>query len=824
MPGASYSAKEIRDITSAVMDGKERTEIVAHFATDSRYRSLGPETLFIALTTDRNDGHRFAHDAYSKGVRSFLVKNDWKSDLPADARLFHCLNPLEAFQQLAADYRQKLSFPIVGITGSNGKTVVKEWLFQLMTSQFKVGRSPKSYNSQIGLPHSLLLLPEELDLALIEAGISQRGEMIKLQKILKPSVGLITNVHQAHLENFSSTEELVREKLMLFKDCRTLLYRKDYDLIHRLAGQLKVPRCISWSLNQKLNPDILVQSRQQDQMTLVAFNWENKDLEFKLPFTDDASIENGVHCLILALILGTDSSVLAESSPLLQVVPMRLQQIQGVNNCTLINDAYTSDLVSLEIALHFLSMQRQHHKRTLILSDIVQSGIPANERYDKVIQLCRANKVDRIIAIGQEIGDYLSDKQIAAEVYPTTSDFISNLNRLDFFDETILLKGSRNFEFERISRILEYKKHETRLEVNLSAMIENLGYYRSVISKETKIMVMVKAFSYGTGSHEVANVLQHQGIDYLAVAYIDEGVNLRVNGITAPIMVINPAIGGIATMLEYDLEPEIYSLPSLHLVDAYTRNSGRSLKIHLKIDTGMHRLGLETEDLNHVCDMLSENPLLELASVFSHLSSSDNPDHDDFTAEQVALLDRFTDGIRAKTSRNFMCHLLNSDGIIRFPQHHKDMVRLGIGLYGISSLSNTSQVLKPVVSLKSVISQIKVVKKGESIGYSRGFVAEKDMVTATVPIGYADGLARELGNGNWLLRLNGGLAPIVGNVCMDMCMIDISNIKGVTERDSVVVMNGGEDIYAMAEKRNTIPYEILTSFSERVKRVFYYGE
>ena len=825
MLGQEYSIREIADIIKGRTEGPDRNDTISNVATDSRYVAIGPDTLFIALTTSRNDGHLFAINAYDKGVRNFLVSETWPSDLPDDSVLIRVPDVLSSFQDLASHHRKGLTCPVIGITGSNGKTVVKEWLFQLLSHQFNLGRSPKSYNSQIGVPLSLLLFPQGLDMAVVEAGISQPGEMENLREMIRPDMGLITNVHQAHLENFGSAAELAKEKLSLFMDSKTLIYRRDYQDIHSGIAELGLEdMSFSWTFREDLDADIIINLERRDQDSVMQFTWESRQLQFDIPFADEASIENAVHAIVLSLKLGADAEKLAGNCRELQKVAMRLQQIQGINNCTVINDAYTSDLTSLEIALHFLGMQRQHKKRTLVLSDIVQSGIPPDQLYARVNELCRANSIDRMICIGRDIGVHLGQIELPADHFETTSDFIAVLNSYHFLDEAVLLKGARSYEFERIARLLEFKKHETTLDINLSAMIENLGYYRSKLKGGAKIMAMVKAFSYGTGSHEVANVLQSHGVDYLAVAYLDEGIDLRRNGITLPIMVMNPSIGGLPAMTEHRLEPEVYNLPGLQRVDSYTRSSGERIRIHLKIETGMHRLGLEENEVDEVCRILQNNPSIEVASIFSHLVGSDDEELDDFSHSQAARLDEFVDRVKKVQGSDFITHVLNSDGIVRFPEHHRDMVRLGIGLYGISSLEEVRNDLKAVVSLRTVISQIKKLKKGDSVGYSRAFKAGGDMVSATIPIGYADGLSREMGNGKWSVQIASSRAGLIGNVCMDMCMLDVSDIQGLAERDEVIVMDGVKDIYEMARIRRTIPYEVLTSFSERVKRVFYYGE
>lgn len=824
MLGRTYQIQEIAEAISAEYSGDSNGLVceINRIATDSRFRDIDVQSLFFALNTRNNDGHNYLRDAYSKNVRFFVVNHIPKGAFK-EAGFLVVDDTLKALQILAMHHRKEIDYPILVITGSNGKTVVKEWLYQLISPEKGISRSPKSYNSQIGVPLSLLHLDPKSDMGIIEAGISLPGEMKNLYEMIKPEFGIITNIHQAHLENFNDQKHLISEKLELFHHIPKLLYRKDYELLHESIlgdGNLNSSDKINWSTRSDADFKVSIEKLSSGATVSITGKVE---FSFEFPFRDDASLENGIQCALMCLILEMDREVIANRMKSLSPVAMRLEQIQGINNCTLINDSYNSDLTSLEIALHFLNMQQQHRSKTLIISDIFQSGMADNDLYNRVNTMCQNNGIDRIIGIGESMVQYSGIFSIPIASYKSTGDFLEDLQNLTFLNEGILIKGSRSFGFERISRALENRKHETHLDVNLSAMIDNLNFFRSRIQPGTRIMVMVKAFSYGTGTFEIANVLQHHRIDYLAVAYIDEGIALRKRGINLPIMVMNPSIGAVQSLVEYNLEPEIYSLSSLKVICDYCKQTDSKIRIHLKIETGMHRLGLELSSMKDVVKLLNNSEKVKIASIFSHLASSSDPSFDEFTKKQSTRL-KECHQVLLESNINSHIHILNSDGILKFPDFQFDMVRLGIGLYGITGLSDFKTSLRSVISLKTRISQIKHVSKGDGIGYDLNYIAGRNMRTATIPIGYADGLARELGNGAWSCEIGDHRAPIIGNICMDMCMLDITDIPDVHEREEVIVISGNRDLYKLAEIRNTIPYEILTSVSERVKRQFYYGD
>jgi alanine racemase len=793
---------------------------------DTRSITLPENSLFIAIKSTSGDGHRFIPDAYNKGVRYFLVeKIGEKYEKLAGAVFIVVPDALKALQAWAAHHRQQFKIPVVGITGSNGKTIVKEWLFQLTAPDKAVVRSPKSYNSQLGVPLSVLQMNEKHQLAIFEAGISKPGEMALLADIIKPTLGIVTNIGEAHSENFESKEQKATEKLQLIAQADKVVINADQKLLVSALQKSKLAKpgnLISWG-KKKGNNVVVTQVKKSKTATIVNYSYAKKEHSFILPFVDEASVENAMQCLSAALMLGFKPAVLNERMQHLSPVAMRLELKQGLNNCTLINDAYNSDIESLNIALNFLDRQKQQPKKTLILSDIEQSGLADKELYKLVHQMLKQHKVDRLIGIGTHISKQKKLFGKHTRFFDSTDAFIESFADLRFEHETILLKGSRSFEFERIVRLLQQKSHQTILEINLNALISNLNYFRSLLKPDTKVMAMVKALSYGSGSYEVANVLQHHKIDYLAVAYADEGVELRRNGITVPIMVMNPEPQTFEVIVEHKLEPIVYSFGLLHDFAKFLERNHKKHKqfpIHLELETGMKRLGFEADEMAALVKELKKNSTLKVVSCFSHLAAADEAQHDAFTQEQIDLFERLTQQLKKGIGYDFMRHILNSAGIYRFTKAQYNMVRLGIGLYGVGVDVNEQRNLQPVSRLKSIISQIKQVKKGETVGYGRKGKTNTNITIATVPIGYADGVSRTLSNGKGSFWVNGSLCPIIGNVCMDMTMIDISTAKA-QEGDEVEVFGEHHTILKVAEDLNTIPYEVLTDVSARVKRVYF---
>ena len=803
------------------------SEEIEELLTDSRKIAHAETSLFFALKGDRHDGHRFIESCAEQGVSNFIVsefKDEWKN-LPANFVVV--TDTLDALQKLATYHREQFNIPVIGITGSNGKTIVKEWLYQLMRDDKNIVRSPKSYNSQTGVPLSVWQMSEEHNLAIFEAGLSQPGEMERLEKIIQPTTGIFTNIGSAHDENFDNQNLKVIEKLRLFQSCDTLIYCKDYNTIQLEISKVDfLPRKLkyfTWSRKTKADLQIGRINKSSDE-TEVQGIFQNRFLKIRIPFTDDASIENAIHCWATMHFLGYNSDVIAERMLLLSPVAMRLELKEGINDCSIINDSYSSDIGSLTIALDFLNQQKQHDKRTVILSDILQSGKNEEALYKEVAELLEAKNIDRMIGIGAAITRQRKHFSIPHNFYIDTDDFLRSFSPVDFNDETILLKGARIYGFEKISKVLQQKAHETVMEINLNALVHNLNYFRSRLKPGVKTMAMVKATSYGSGSFEIANILQFHHVDYLAVAYTDEGVELRKAGISLPIMVMNPEMQSFETMISYKLEPEIYNFRLLNqaaeVLQKHSGGEGFIFPVHIKLDTGMHRLGFEEQEMNELLIRIKNTRKLKVQSVFTHLAATDESEHDGFTNQQLEKFERMSKRIQKDFSYPILLHALNSAGIIRFNEAQFDMVRLGIGMYGFASTWHEQRQLQHVATLRTTISQIKNVPAGETIGYNRTAKIHGDTTIATVAIGYADGISRKLSNGKGSMLINGKLAPIIGNVCMDMCMLDITNVPA-KEGDEVIVFGADLPVTEMSKSLGTIPYEILTGISQRVKRVYY---
>lgn len=847
-----YPLPEICKVLKAdvVQSGKEIC--IDQLLLDSRKLIYPNTTLFIALVTPHGDGHQFIPSLYEKGVRAFLISHFPDYAAYPEATFMQVNNTLQSLQNLASWHRSHFTFPVIGITGSNGKTIVKEWLYQLLSAEEKIVRNPKSYNSQTGVPLSVWQMEKQHTLGIFEAGISQPGEMANLEKIIQPTIGIFTNIGDAHNEGFLNILQKIREKLLLFVHANVLIYCKDYpelnECILQFHGQMhrkehsdkKPLRLLAWSL--KTNADLRITSiiKELDNQepddsgtqTLITGIYEEKNISIRIPFTDKGSIENAIHCWCLMLWLNKEETFINEQMKQLTRVAMRLELKEAVNDCSLINDSYNSDLGSLSIALDFLSQQRQHPKHTLILSDILQSGRNEADLYKDVAGLLEQKGVSRLIGIGKNIqrekDAFLNAPNLASEFFPSTEDFIQEylaqnkgVKPLTFEHETILLKGARSFQFEKISRLLEQKTHKTVLEINLNALTHNLKTYQSLLKPGVKIMAMVKAFSYGSGSYEIANLLQFHKVDYLAVAYADEGITLRRRGITIPIMVMNPEPGTFDAIIQWNLEPEIYSLRLLSLFEnALKTFNVTAFPIHIKLDTGMHRLGFSEDDLPTLVNQIKNSTDLKVVSIFSHLAASDDPAYDGFTREQAQRFEKVSQLISKTLPYPVLRHLSNSSATTRHPELQYDMVRLGIGLYGVDSSQEISGKLELVSQLKTSISQIRKVKAGETVGYGRAGKVDKEKIIATIPIGYADGYHRSLGDGKGRLSINGHLAPTIGHICMDMLMVDISALEGIKENDSVIVFGDEPTLQQVAEWAHTIPYEILTGISQRVKRVY----
>lgn len=818
-----YQIKEIAKVISA-RPAEWQDATVSLLLTDSRRLSIPEESLFFALKTKTNDGHRYIKDLYGLKVRNFVVSDILPeySAMP-DANFLVVKDTLRALQRLVTYHRKRFNIPVIGITGSNGKTVVKEFLYQLLRSEFNIVRSPRSYNSQIGVPLSVWEMNERHTLGIFEAGISQPDEMEYLQPIISPTIGVITSIGEAHQENFISMGQKCREKLQLFVDSDAIIYNGDDTLIaDSVEASCLSHKAIIWSRTDTEAPLYIESIEKQADKTIIRCTLLGFERTYTIPFTDDASIENVIQCIAIMLYLKPTSVNDVEKFRRLEPVAMRLEVIEGINDCLLINDTYNSDINSLDIALDFQQSRKvgREMKTTLILSDILQSGTLPKSLYRKVSDLVSHRKVDRLIGIGKDLKEYeafFPTKE--KELYTTTEEFLAQPLQQMFRNELILIKGSRRFHFERITERLVRKVHETTLEVNLDAIVHNFNFYRSRLNPDTKMVCMVKASAYGAGSYELAKTLQEHRCDYLAVAVADEGEELRKAGITIPIMVMNPEFGSFNVLFENNLEPEVYSF---RLLDAIIRETERrgitSYPIHIKVDTGMHRLGFQPGDMPAVCERLRQQSGVVARSVFSHLAGSDSSIFDDFTMEQIGKFQMAAKTLEEGLEYKVIKHILNTAGIERFPQYQMDMVRLGIGLYGVSASGLRG--LRNVSTLKTTILQIQNVPKGDSIGYGRRSYVDRDSRIAIIPIGYADGLDRHFSNREGIVLINGQRCPIIGNICMDACMVDVTDIEA-HEGDTVVIFGEGLEVNELSDRLHTIPYEILTSVSPRVKRVYY---
>lgn len=825
----TYTLENIASIVEGKIVGNgDKSIVIKDLLFDSRLLISPENTLFFSLKSNRNNGNKYIDELYGKGVRSFVVDNVVSESSIVDAAFIIVDDTLKALQKLAANCRDNYDIPIVGITGSNGKTIVKEWLYQILSPEMSVARSPKSYNSQIGVPMSVWQLNESHQLAIFEAGISRYDEMQNLKEIIKPSIGIFTNIGSAHGKNFDNINDKVEEKMKLFHDVDTLIYCSDHKEINDAVEKLDI-KTFSWSRKDK-NADVQVYSVEKgEDVTVISAvsqkpSAKSHSLKITIPFTDDASIENAIHCWVAAMLLNIPEDVIEKKMRHLSTVAMRMELKSGINNCEVINDSYNSDFNSLTIALDFMNQQHHKKERVVILSDILQSELKEEELYKKIALLLKNKGVNSVIGIGEAISRQKDKFDIDKVFYNDTKDFLTNHRIEDFHNQMILLKGARDFGFEKISRLLQEKAHETILEINLNNLVRNMNYYRSKLKSDTKLMVMVKAFAYGSGNFEVSNVLEFHRADYLTVAYADEGIELRRKGINLPIVVMTPEINTYESIIKNNLEPDIYSFRSLSLLEDAIEKLDAPLKspigIHIKVDTGMHRLGFLKDEIDELLSRLKKNENIVVRSVFSHLAGSDSPDFDDFTMSQINNFEEMSTKIIDAFPYKILRHILNSAGISRFTDYQYDMVRLGIGVYGVSPCEDDRGKLKNVVSLKTTIVQIKEYEVGETIGYSRKGVVERKSKIGVVPIGYADGLKRQLGNGNACFYVNGKAAPIIGNVCMDMCMIDLTDID-CKENDTAILFDENHSIERIAEACNTIAYEILTSFSQRVKRIYF---
>ena len=817
-----YSIEKVTTLIGARRYGHSEGNI-RWLLTDSRSLCFPEETLFFALKTQRNDGHRYVGDLYRRGVRHFVVEQvpEHFDTIYPEADFLRVPHTLAALQRLAERHRDEFNVPIVGITGSNGKTMVKEWLYQLLLPSQKIVRSPRSYNSQIGVPLSVWLLNEQTEVGIFEAGISQPGEMYALRDIIQPTIGVLTSLGAAHQENFRSMEEKCMEKLELMHDTEAMVYCSDNDTVSRCIRRMQYKgEKIAWSQCDE-QAALFIKEIKGAEATMITYIWKEEENCFTIPFIDEASIENAITCAAVALHLGLTPSQLADRMPRLEPVAMRLEVKEGQRGCVLINDSYNSDINSLDIALDFMQRRETAKSRTLILSDIFQTGATPEALYAQVSELAVKRGIVKFIGIGPELSAQADRIQIAdKQFFMDVPHFLSSEAFSGLRNELILLKGARPFGFDQITEQLEQKVHETILEVNLNAVVENLNYFRSFLKPDTKMVCMIKADGYGAGAVEIAKTLQDQRVDYLAVAVADEGVTLRKAGITANIMIMNPEMTAFKTMFDYDLEPEVYSFRLMDALIKAARKEGiTGWPVHIKFDTGMHRLGFDpVQDIDELIDRLKHQNAIIPRSVFSHFVGSDSDGFDDFSAQQFALFDEGSRKLQSVFTHKILRHMDNSAGIEHFPERQMDMCRLGIGLYGVDPRDN--HILHTVSTLKTTILQMRHVPAGETVGYSRKGKIDRDSVIAAIPIGYADGLNRHLGNRQGYCLVNGQKAEYVGNICMDVAMIDVTDIP-CREGDQVEIFGEHLPVTTLSDALGTISYEVLTGVSNRVKRVYF---
>lgn len=793
---------------------------IQFLAFDSRNVLIPQKTLFFAITTAKNDGHHYIAELWQQGVKNFVITCPVSEFSHfSDANFLQVNNAVTALQQIAAYHRQQFSYPVVGITGSNGKTIVKEWLSQMLAPEFHVVRNPNSYNSQIGVPLSVWQMAPRHNLAIFEAGISQPGEMERLAAVIQPTIGILTNIGAAHNEFFHNNEEKLIEKTKLFKNCQKVIYCSDNPLIHNYFKQNErfKGKTISWGHTEDADYHIDFVNT-TDVHTVVSLNGQLIDI----PFSDAGSIENALHSIVLMLQLNFTLPQINQKLHNLSAVSMRMEMIEGINNSVIINDTYSLDMSSLRIALDFLNAQTQMIRKTVIISDFEQAGNLDTDDYQKINKLLINKGITRLIAVGAGFYAHCAVFDFPEQsFYHNTDELLANLNQEPFHQEIILVKAARSYRFEKVVAALQYKTHQTVMNVNLPAIIHNLSYYRSMLKPETKMVAMVKAQSYGLGDVELINELVYHHVDFLAVAYTDEGIRFRRRSITKPIIVLGAEAHSFEAMIAYNLEPEIFNFHYLEdLANLLTQHTDiKTFNIHIKLDTGMHRLGFDEADLPRLVDFLHQHPQLRIRSIFSHLAAAEDPDEDDFTRGQIALFDKMSSFLISQFDYPILRHILNSAGISRFPEAQYDMVRLGIGLYGFSSVPQDQAHLQNTVTLRTVITQVKTIPANETIGYNRSYKTLKESKIAIIPIGYADGYPRELGNGVGKVFVAGRLVPIVGKICMDMCMIDVTGLE-VKEGDEVIVYGDQNPLDKVAASIHRIPYELMTAISKRVQRIY----
>jgi len=811
----NYTVQQIAEITNSQIIGDENL-IVKTIAFDSRIIYSTKNAAFIAINTQKNSGEKFIEAAIDRGITIIISEHQF----PQFENVTWIIvdNSVDFLQKLAKYHFENSNLQSIGITGSNGKTILKEWLYQCLWNEFPTVKSPKSFNSQIGLPLSLLQINESHKLGIFEVGISKPNEMQKLENIFHPQIGLLTHIGTAHAANFESEEELIDEKIKLFKDSETIIYNGDNDLVDKKIKELySSKKLISYGFKDH-NKVFIKNNISKDENIVVEYFGE--EISFPANQRDEATLTNALALITVLKELGIENQKIVEKINALKAVEMRLEAIEGIKNNIVINDSFNLDLDSLKTALQFLN-EYNKAKKSLVLTDIVGVNSNSQELYEEVSELVNEQKFDSVFLIGDEISKFSDLFKSKTSTFINTQELIDSKHLTELENQIVLLKGARKFEIEKLKDLLELKKHDTVLEVNLNAILHNINYHKSLLKPETKMMAMVKANSYGLGSYEISEFLQHHHIDYLGVAYADEGVELRKKGITTPIVVMNPEQHSYDAIIEYNLEPEIYSFRVLDLFYEAVQKSGYDKKfpIHIKLETGMHRLGFKDFELDQLSETLNERNL-KVQSIFSHLSSSDVPEEKEFTLKQLEVFEKNSSYFIEKLGYSPLRHILNSSGITSYTNHQYNMVRIGIGMLGESPNSEIQKQLQSVVSFKTVISQISLVENGESVGYSRRYKTDHLTKIATIPVGYADGIPRLIGNQIGKVGINKTLAPIVGSICMDMMMLNVDNIPNVKEGDTVTVFNAKPSLKEFAAYCKTITYEVLTSISPRVKRIY----
>jgi alanine racemase len=791
---------------------------ISELVFDSRKMTFSTQALFFAIKTAKNNGHLYILELIKKNVKNFIVSENLIKYKDIDANFYQVVDPILAMQQIAARHRKSFNCPVVGITGSNGKTIVKEWLSTILSKKFSVIKSPNSYNSQIGVPLSVWQMNDTYNFAIFEAGISQKNEMEKLEAVIKPNIGILTNIGNAHSGFFENDKEKLLEKLQLFKNASTLIYNNDNQLIRETIESFTYLQKICWGEHPNSYYKIVSQKQLQNSV-IVEFSHTSEWLE--IPFTDAASVENMLHISTLMMFLGFSIFEISKQMHLLSPLNMRMEIKEAQNNSIIINDTYSLDINSLRIALDFLSTQTQYSKRTLIVSDFEQVNWGEKE-YLELSKTLDSHNITKIIVVGNEMRKYHGYFPVVEKYfYATTTELLSHLEDFNIRDEAVLIKGARSFKFEKVVQALQLKTHQTILQVDLAALVHNLHFFKKLLNPETKIMAMVKAMSYGLGDAELINELCYHQVDYLAVAYTDEGISLRKRNITRPIVVLGAEATGFELMIRCQLEPEIFNLFYLKELIQTLQNYPETdaFPIHIKVDTGMHRLGFDEAEINEMLKLVSSCSQLKIASVFTHLAAAEDANEDEFSKSQIHKFNSICKIIDTQISYPYLKHLLNTAGIVRFPEVQFDMVRLGLGLYGFSPVPEVQPQLKSVINLSSVITQIKKIKKGESIGYNRTFIARENLQIAIVPVGYADGIPKELSYGIGTMLVHHKNCPIVGKICMDMTMIDVTHLD-VSIGDEVIIYDAENSLDNIGAKIGKTPYELLTAISKRVPRIY----